>query len=324
MIEVLLGEVGRRINDRWLTRALGPALLWLAVAAFAVLPGRDAVFDVPGAALAAADTVDHLRERVGLALVVGALVVAAAAVAAGCAQAAGRVVRHVWLGTWAGPARRLATALTARRRAAAARRFTARARVVPAVYLPARPTWIGDRIRLADDRVAAQYGLRLGLIWPRLWLLLTPEGRTDVMQARDRLDRAVAWAGWAVLCLALTPWWWPAAVLGVTVGVVSWRRARSAAGLFADIVEATVDLRHRGLVAELGFPVEQGRPLPPSTAAAVNDLLHKGASGHGQYDRVGAESEPTPYPSSSVRSDSRERQQPDDEPAPSGSNTTLT
>ncbi|WP_432901468.1 hypothetical protein ACQP1S_30715 [Micromonospora matsumotoense] len=293
MIEVLLGEVGRRINDRWLTRALGPGLLWCAVAAFAVLPGRSAVFDVHGAALAAADALDHLKDRVSLAVVVGSLVVAAAAAAAVCAQAAGRVARHVWLGSWPGPAGRVAVAVTARRRAAAVRRIAAQRRVVPAVYLPARPTWIGDRIRLADDRVAAQYGLRLGLIWSRLWLLLGADGRTDVMQARDRLDRAVTSAGWAVLHLALTPWWWPAVLLGATLGAVSWWRARSAAGLFADLVEATVDLRHRNLVAELGFPVEEGRPVPPSTAAAVNDLLHKGASGHGHEARTGAESEPT-------------------------------
>jgi hypothetical protein len=324
VIEVLLGEVGRRLNDRWLTRALGPALLWCVVAAFAVLPGRGSVFDVPGAALALADTLDHLRGRASLAVVVGSLVVAVAAVAAARAQAAGRVVRHVWLGSWAGPAGRIATALTARRRAAAQRRLTERRRVVPAVYLPARPTWIGDRIRLTDDRVAAQYGLRLGLIWPRLWQLLSADGRTDVMQARDRFDRAGTSAGWALLCLALTPWWWPAAPLGVILGVVSWWRARSAAGLFADIVEATVDLRHRSLVAELGFPVEDGHPVPPSTAAAVNDLLHKGASGHGQDARTGADSEPTWYPSSSLTNDSRDRQQPDDAPSPTGSNTTLT
>ncbi len=324
MIEVLLGEVGRRIEHRWLTRAFGPALLWCAVAAFAVLPGRGSVLDVPGAARAAADALDHLKGRVSLAVVVGALVVAVAAAAAVGAQAAGGVVRRVWLGVWAGPASRIAAAVTARRRAAALRRLAAQRRVVPAVYLPARPTWIGDRFRLLDDRVAAQYGLRLGLIWPRLWLLLGPDGRTDVLQARDRLDRAVGSAGWAVLYLTLTPWWWPAALLGTVHGVVSWRRARSAAGLFADIVEATVDLRHRSLVAELGFPVEEGRPLAPSTADAVNDLLHKGASGHGQEAHTGAASELTRYPSPSLASDSRERRQPADEPAPRGSNTTLT
>jgi hypothetical protein len=193
---------------------------------------------------------------------------------------------------------------------------------LPAVYLPARPTWIADRIRLVDDRVAAQYGLRLALIWSRLWLLLAPDDRTHVTQARDRLDRAGMLAGWAVLYSALAFRWWPAVPLGVALGVFAWWRARSAAALFADIIESIVDLRYRDLVVALGFPVEAGRPLATATADAINDLLHKGASGYRQEEDTGSESAATPYPSSSSVSESRDRQQPGDS-APLGSNTTL-
>lgn len=322
MIDALLGEAGRRLSDRWLTRALLPGLLWCAIAAFAVLPGRGTVVDVRGAALAAARALDHLREHTSLAVVCGLLALAAATGAAAGAQAIGALARLAWLGSWPGPARRVAAALTGRRRAAALRRLEAGGRALPAAYLPARPTWIADRIRLTDDRIFAQYGLRLGLVWPRLWLLLEPDARNQVTRARDRFEQAGVLAGWAVLYLVPAPWWWPALPIGLGLGALAWWRARSAAALFADIVEATVDLHHRRLAAELGFPVEAGRVLDAATADAINDQLHKGGSGYRQETSTGVSSEATPYPSSSSVSDSRDRQQPDD-PAAIGSNTTL-
>ena len=309
MIEALLGEVGRRLSDRWLIRALGPGLLWCAVAAFAVLPGRTGVFDLRGAVLAAASALDTLGDRASLAVLCGALAVLGGALAALSAQALGAALRFAWLGQWPGPARRVAAALTARRRASAVRRLAADHRVLPSVFLPDRPTWIGDRIRITDDRVAAQYGLRLALIWPRLWLLLDADARTMVSAARDRFERAGTLAGWAVLYAALTPWWWPAAGLGLGLAGLAWWQARSSAALFAGTVEATVDLHHRRLVTALGFPMEEGRSLDAATADAINDQLHKGASGYPQETAVGAVSAETPYPSSVLASDSRERQQ---------------
>ena len=309
MIEALLGEVGRRLSDRWLIRALGPGLLWCAVAAFAVLPGRRGVFDLRGAVLAAASALDTLGDRASLAVLCGALAVLGGALAALAAQAVGAVARFAWLGQWPWPGRKIAAALTARRRARAVRRLAADHRVLPSVYLPGRPTWIGDRIRITDDRVAAQYGLRLALIWPRLWLLLDADARTTVSAARDRFERAGTLTGWAVLYASLAPWWWPAAGLGLGLAGLAWWQARSSAALFASTVEATVDLHHRRLVTALGFPMEEGRSLDAATADAINDQLHKGASGYPQETAVGAVSAETPYPSSVLARDSRERQQ---------------
>ncbi|MEV6350651.1 hypothetical protein [Actinoplanes sp. NPDC051851] len=295
MIDALLGELGRRLTDRWLTRAVGPGLLWCAIAAYAIAPARRSTFDVHGAVLAAAKGLDHLIHQVSLGVVCGLLTVAVAAAAAAVATGAGALARFVWLGRWPGPSRPLATLLTTRRRAAAERRLAARRRALPAVYLPDRPTWIADRIRLTEDRVAAQYGLRLGLIWPRLWLLLAPEDRIHVTQARDRFDRSGDVAGWALLYAVLALWWWPAVLAGVLLAVIAWWRARTSAALFADVVEATVDLRHRALVTELGFAVAPGHPLDPATADAINDLLHKGGSG---YEQVPSLPVPQPVPPS--------------------------
>jgi hypothetical protein len=305
MIEALLGEVGRRLSDRWLIRALGPGLLWCA----AVFLAARSLDDPHAAVLAAADGLDSLLGRVSLAVVCAVAAVLSAALTALAAIALGSAIRFIWLGRWPGALARAGAALTARRRQAMTRRLAASQRALPEVYLPARPTWIGDRIRLADDRVAAQYTLRLALVWPRLWLLLDANARAQVTAARERFEQAGVLAGWAVLYLALAPWWWPALPIGLVLAGVGWWRGRGSAALFADVVEATVDLHHRRLVTELGFPVEGGRALDATTADAVNDQLHKGGSGYRQETATGAVSAETPSRSPSLTRVNRERRQ---------------
>jgi hypothetical protein len=305
MIEALLGEVGKRLSDRWLIRALGPGLLWCA----AVLLAAHSLDDAPAAVHAASDELDKLLGHAGPAVVWAVVAVLSAALAALAASALGSAFRFAWLGRWPGVLGRLGATLTARRRRRAVGRLAASGRVLPEVYLPARPTWIGDRIRLADDRVTAQYRLRLALIWTRLWLLLDADARAQVTNARDRFERAGALAGWAVLYLALSPWWWPALPVALVLAATGWWRARGSAALFADVVEATVDLHHRRLVAELGFPIEAGRALEASVADAVNDQLHKGASGYPQETAAGAVSPETSTSPSALASVSRDRRQ---------------
>lgn len=309
MIEILLGEVGRRLSDRWLVRAVGPGLLWCAVAALALLLGHAHPFGFEAALYRAESGIDELLRRPILAVLVAVLSVVAATVVGLAAQAGGALVRAGWLGQWRGPARRAGVGLTTRRRQRVLARLAADRTTLPGAYLPQRPTWIGDRIRLADVRVSAQYGLRLGLIWPRLWLLLDPEARTLVHDARDRFEYAGTLAGWAVLYTALATVWWPVLPVGLALAGYAWWRGRQGAALFADTVESVVDLHHRRLVEALGHATEPGRPLGFATADVINDQLHKGASPYRQRQDSGAVSETTRHTESSETSDSRNRQQ---------------
>jgi hypothetical protein len=197
-------------------------------------------------------------------------------------------------------------------------RLAAAGTELPRAYLPDRPTWIGDRVRLTETRVTAQYGLRLALIWPPLWQLLDADGRALVQDARDRFERAGTLAGWAVLYAALTALWWPALAVGAALAGYAWWRGRRGAALFADTVEAAVDLHHRRLAEALGHPADG--PLGRATADAINDQLHKGASphpvlpAHGQRTRTGAVIDEIPSPERTTVS--RERQQAGRPPAP--------
>jgi hypothetical protein len=241
------------------------------------------------------------------------LVLLAGAASGLAAHATGAAVRVAWLGRWRGPARALAAGLAAYRRRRAVRRLASTGTALPGVYLPDRPTWIGDRIRLVDARVAAQYGLRLALIWPRLWQLLDADARALVHDARDRFERAGTLAGWAVLYGGLATVWWPALPVGLGLAGYAWWQGRQGAGLFADTVESTVDLHHRRLAEALGHVPEADRPLGPAIADAINDQLHKGASPYPHRTATGAVSPMTPSPESA--SVSRERQQPGRPPA---------
>jgi hypothetical protein len=90
-------------------------------------------------------------------------------------------------------------------------------------YLPKRPTWIGERFRLVDAGIAAQYhGLRFGLIWPRLWLLLPDSVRSPVQTANAEFQATAVVTAWRLLQLVIGLWWFPAAIIGSLSSVPGW------------------------------------------------------------------------------------------------------
>ncbi|WP_051385722.1 hypothetical protein [Actinokineospora inagensis] len=272
----LIGEVTKRLPDRWLAGTLLPGLLWLAVVGLAVRQGDAHPFD-PRVVTEAARALGTLaRDRPTEALVWAAFAVGGAGLASLTARGLGGIVRSLWWGRWRGPLVWPARTLTRLRAQRVTRRLVRAGTRLPERYLPALPTWIGDRLRLVDVRVDAQYGLSLALVWPRLWQRLDADNRSLVRQARMRLDLASTLVGWGVLYLAPTWFWWPSAVVSAGAGVVGWRRGRAAAEVFGGAVETTVDLGHLGLATALGHPVDGG--LRPEVADAINDQLHKGAT----------------------------------------------
>jgi hypothetical protein len=269
-MEALLGELGRRIADRWLVQLVLPGLLWLAAAVTALVVGHAHALDVDRLIRHADLTASAVPARpVPIAMALAAAV-ALAAVAGLAAQGTARALQAVWVGQWRPPAASLAARITARR----ARKARG---PLPERYLPSRPTWIGDRLRLAGERVNAQYGLHLPIIWTALWQLLDDPARTPVQDARDRFDQSLRLAAWGLLHLALAVIWWPALLIGAAVFATAWRRGRTTAATLADLVEATVDTHHRALADSLGIALPHGR-LTPAESALINDQLHKGHS----------------------------------------------
>ncbi|MFF8905470.1 hypothetical protein [Streptomyces olivaceoviridis] len=274
-----LTEVGKRIADRWFTGLLLPGCLLLAVLGCAVRLGHAHALDSGRLTAGVEHVAQQWRDEPLRVLVAGALVIAAACLAGLAAQGCGWLTERCWL------RHRRLIALPVLRRAARrfvpsrrqrAERAAERSGIVPvAGYLPQRPTWMSDRIRLIEARVYAQHWISATLAWPRVWLLADETARAPVHSARQRFAAAVTLAGWAE-CYGLAGLlWWPAAVIGGLTYAVALYRARAALDEFATLVESLVDIQGRALADSLGVPLPTGR-ITAAEGTLINDILHKG------------------------------------------------
>ncbi|MFD5875542.1 hypothetical protein [Streptomyces sp. NPDC060322] len=303
----LLATMGTKLTERWLNLLVLPGALFLAVAAAGTELGHRRWHDLDRLRT----TLDELAarpamDRTGTAvlLVAGALLAGAAASLA--AQFLGSAIQLYWLRSARDP---LSYALVDRRRRkwrrrdgeleAAFRRATplaaeegegvtvtprserriqaltaARDRV--AVREPVRPTWYGDRMQAAADRVHAAYGMDLAALWPRLWLILADPTGQQIRSVRTSFDAAARLIAWAVGYALLALWWWPAALIALGCGVVGRSRARSALDSLAELIEAAVDVHGRELAERVGLiGTETTGLLRHETGDQMSELFRK-------------------------------------------------
>ncbi|MEU1041889.1 hypothetical protein [Streptomyces sp. NPDC005907] len=275
-----LSALAGKAAEKWLALLVLPGAVYLAGVSAAVVLGHAHALDPAELQHAIDRLAAHPgASNAGAILLVAAGVLAAATLAGMCARASAVVVERLWTSRgdrW--PAR-----LLVRRRvhrwqradaaceAAGTRAELARAierREAIALVRPLRPTWIGDRLHAADQRVYDAYGLELGAAWPRLWLTVPDAVRAELLSAREAYGAAFGLAGWAALYLLLGAWWWPALPAAAVVAATAWIRGRSATAVFADLVEATVDLHAITLAQELGLTGER-----PALTREIGDAI---------------------------------------------------
>jgi hypothetical protein len=192
-----LGEIGKKLADRWVALLAIPGLLYLGAVIVAAVLGQDHALSYPDlsrkiAAWAASST---LKSAGGTVLIIAAVL--AGSVLAGLAAAAGgRFIEMLWtLPGRHAPARWLANWRRDRSRKAKAiaddpdstpaqvRKAIARADRICLIEAD-RPTWIGDRLRACHVRIERAYGLDLNAAWPRLWLIVPDTSRTEPVRLR--------------------------------------------------------------------------------------------------------------------------------------------
>lgn len=284
----LLGELGKKLAERWLSLLVLPGALYLAIACLATTLGHRHAVDLAlltdrvstWAASPAATSA-------GGQVVLLAAILAAAAGAGLAAQALGSAIERLILAadwrTWPPPLRQLADAQVTRRckrwmeahrtyhhlrtQAEQARRAGApsdkrqrtdrhdvyRKRNRISLEKPDRPTWSGDRIHAAAVRLGRDLKVELPIVWPHLWLHLPDTARAEITTARTALARATTLGGWALLYLPLTWWWWPAAVITAVLAVIAWHRTRTTTEVYALLLEAVTRLHLKGLAEHLGI-----------------------------------------------------------------------
>lgn len=304
MMGSLLSELGKKVAERWLSLLVLPGALYLAVVVAARTLGHGDPFDVvhlTGRVTAWAGA--PAAGTVGGQVVLLAAVLAGAAAVGVAAQAIGSLaerlhlapdwpawplgVRHLAHWRTTHRQRRWTAAATAwhQRQQEAARALTRGVRTEPAerhaaygamtrisLELPDRPTWSGDRIHAAHVRLERDGHLDLAAVWPHIWLMLPDPARTEITTARQDLSRGAVLSAWALLYLPLTIWWWPAGVITVVLILAGRHRVRSAADVYATLLEAATRLYARELAQNLGFEPPAG-PLPRELGDALSRFL---------------------------------------------------
>jgi hypothetical protein len=288
-VNAFLTELGKNLAGRWAAVLALPAAVFVAVAVVAVVLGPSHALDIA-----------LLRTRVtavstGPALVWAAAGFLTATAGVGLAVTAlGDVVIAAWGATGLGLGRPF-TALRHRRWHRAAAKTDTAVRAVLAdpddrrARMEARravlrrdaisesepncPTWAGDRLRALADRVRHSTGLDLATTWPRLWLVLPDAARVEVTTVQERCASAARTPLWGLAYLAVGAYWWPALVPGLLLWGVSRRRIRRSVGVYADLVEASVDMYGRDVARQLGFELT-GR-LTPEIGAQVTEAFLK-------------------------------------------------
>ena len=130
---------------------------------------------------------------------------------------------------------------------------------------------LGNILRASEDRCALKYGLDAIICWPRLWLVLPEEVKTELSAARSGLNlNARLWL-WRVLFLLWAPIfgvWWPLP-LGVGAAWLAQRWMVQAAQVYEDLVESAFDLYRFALYGALHWPL----PTNPAEERALGQGL---------------------------------------------------
>ncbi|MFD5819372.1 hypothetical protein [Streptomyces sp. NPDC127038] len=304
----LLGGLGEKLVDKWVSALAVPGLLLMAASAAAAVLGQADALDVAALRARAGQEAARAGEwsTVAQLAALGAVVLGSVAVG-GLVRAFAGAAERVWTGAWPAPADRLAARLTDRRKTrwqglqteiitrgdampipapsrpdyevnrAEIDRLTAlRDRI--ALAEPQRPTMTGDRFAGTGTRLRNQYGIDLASSWTRLWLVLPDTVQAELRASRAGFGAAVEGTTWAACYFALGLCWWPAALIGLTVGLLAWSRGRRAAVLHAQLVESAADLHLKTLAAEFGLASTASVPdltpasEPDSTPASTPGL----------------------------------------------------
>lgn len=292
-----------KLAERWATLLLVPGALFAVAAWFGVQLTHAHALDWHAVRQHTTATTAALTRESGatqaVLVAVGLLVATGVGLAV---PALAGVTRMIWLGQWPRPF----TALSrwrVDRRAARWRQRVERRRELESTYPrpwrtdeqqrqintaaaqanglswtePGRPTWMGDRGHSVEQIALNRYGLDLPFAWPRLWLVLPDVAREELTASNAAFVAAVATGTWAFPYLLLGTIWWPAAVVGVLVGITGWARARSAVAEFAALTEATLDLHARALAVAIGVADKDTTgPLQITEGQRISTLVRKG------------------------------------------------
>ena len=138
------------------------------------------------------------------------------------------------------------------------------------------PTRLGNILRAAELRSLEKYGLESIICFPRLWLLLSNDVKTELTEARSRLNAMVRIWVWSVLFFGWGIWAWWAIPIGLISAFVAYRWMLDAAVIYGDLVESVFDLYRTSLYKSLRWKLPTNPTEERQMGQALTDYLWRG------------------------------------------------
>lgn len=138
------------------------------------------------------------------------------------------------------------------------------------------PTRLGNILRAAECRPLEKYGLEAVVCFPRLWLLLPNEVKTELTEARTQLNTMVRVWIWSVLFLVWGIWAWWAIPVGILSAWFAHCWMLDAAVIYGDLLESVFDLHRTALYKSLRWKLPTNPTEERRMGKALTDYLWRG------------------------------------------------
>jgi hypothetical protein len=138
------------------------------------------------------------------------------------------------------------------------------------------PTRLGNILRAAERRPLEKYGLESVVCFPRLWLLLPSEVKTELTEARAQLNAMVRVWIWSILFITWGVWAWWAIPIGMITAWFAYHWMLDAAVIYGDLLEATFDLHRPLLYKSLRWRLPKNPTEEQELGRALTDYLWRG------------------------------------------------
>jgi hypothetical protein len=150
------------------------------------------------------------------------------------------------------------------------------------MYMPVMPdqlmpTELGNILRAAELRSQDKYGLNALICWPRLWLLLAPDVKKELTDARTILNTGANVWLWSILFLVWTIWTWWALPISLIVAFFAYCWMVNAAKTYGELLDATFDLYRNELYKLLRWPLPKNPLLERKMGKQISDYLWRGS-----------------------------------------------
>jgi hypothetical protein len=139
------------------------------------------------------------------------------------------------------------------------------------------PTSLGNILRAAEARPYDRYGLDATKCWPRLWLILPENVRSELTAARGSLDGGATAFLWGLLFVIWTVWAWWAAPSGLLLAVFAYRSMLTSASVYGDLLVSAFDLHRRDLYRSLRWPLPTNPAEEPARGRGLTLYLWRGS-----------------------------------------------